>query len=379
MVLELKVEDLAYWKWMLAITASLAMGCSGADQGSTRGGDFGPVGGGLLMTGGIPASGGDTIPNTGGASVATGGIIPGLGGGSGGKSGGDVLGDACASDTYEAEERPVTIYTLFDDSGSMIPWWLPVTDAFIQFTKDPASAGINIGLKFFGSECAADFYANPDVPIAALPGNATAIETTLTTRLPFSGTATTPALEGALMAAQARAQQFPEEKVIILLVTDGSPSNCGADINNASAAAANAFNAGFPVYALGLGNIGGLNSLSQSGGTGDALAADPNMVDLVVKAMNEIRGRALPCDYALPPGGEGMQGFINLVYDDGAGGGGTIPAIQDATMCDGMRGGWYFDDSRTRLIACPETCTALKSGAAQTVNVVLGCPTVVLE
>ena len=313
-------------------------------------------------------------------SLSSGGLISGTGGttlahNSGGNADA-VLGDACAKDTYEAEQRPLTIYTLFDDSGSMWPWWIPVTQAFIDFSYDPSSEGINVGVKFFGSECSADFYSNPDIPIGALTSHGMAIEANLGVHIPISGTATTPALQGGLLAAQQRSSMFPDEKVVILLVTDGLPSDCGSDLTNATAAAQAAADAGFPVYVLGLGDINGLNSLAQAGGTGQALSADPTMVDLVVAAMNEIRGLALPCDYAIPAGGENMKGYINLVYDDGAGNTGTILNVPDASSCDPTTGGWYFDQAGTRIVACDQSCTSFKSsGSAFEVSVVLGCPT----
>ena len=317
-------------------------------------------------------------------SGATGGMIANDKGGSGGSATGlgntgntdAVVNNSCGKDTYMAEGRPLTIYTLFDDSGSMVPWWPFVTQAFIQFVKDPASAGINVGIKFFGNECSADFYSMPDIPIDILPDNATPIENNLGVHFPISGTATTPALQGGLTGAQQRSAMFPEEKVVILLVTDGLPSECDSTLDNASAAAKACYDAGYPVYVLGLGDINGLNMLAQAGGTGDALSADPSMVDLIVAAMNEIRGRALPCDYSIPAGGENMVGYINLVYDDGAGGSGTIPNVPDAGSCDPSKGGWYFNDAGDRIIACDQTCTAFKDGGdGFEVSVVLGCPT----
>lgn len=81
----------------------------------------------------------------------------------------------CARDRYTAEQTPLTIYTLFDESLSMLVWWGPVTEAFTAFVRDPGSAGINIGLKFFGTECSPDAYSVPDVAIGPLPGNAETI------------------------------------------------------------------------------------------------------------------------------------------------------------------------------------------------------------
>lgn len=287
---------------------------------------------------------------------------------------GEIFQNACSADSYAAEQRPLTIYALFDDSGSMFLAWPFVTNAFIQFAQDPASAGINVGIKFFGEVCDQDFYATPDVPIDTLPANAGPIENALGLHLPVSGTATTPALLGGLQAAQQRANTHPDEKVIILLATDGRPSNCDATLESASAAAQLARDAGIPVYVLGLGDLPELNQLAAAGGTGNALSADPAMVDLVVQAMNEIRNQALPCDYALPPGGESMLGSVNLVYRDGAGEQHVVPGVDALEACTPDQGGWYYNETGDRLVSCPKTCELLKGGSTE-VNVVLGCPT----
>lgn len=358
----------------LALIVVMGVGCSSTPPARSPG--PGNSTGGLLSTGtgGVSATGGAT----GGTVVVSGGMITGLGGGGGSMDTTGILSRSCASEPYEAKQSPLTIYTLFDDSVSMFPWWLPTTTAFIQFAKDPSSDGINVGLKYFGRECDANFYAMPDIPIESLPANAMAIENNLAARFPVSGTATTPALQGALTAAQARKSAFPEETVIILLVTDGSPSNCDSTLENASEAARVASTQGIPVYVLGLGDVNGLNQLAQAGGTGDAIVVDPKQSDQVVAAMNEIRGRALPCDYRMPDGGQAMKGLVNLVYEDANGQSGTIPGVQGPTDCDGTRGGWYLADTEDRLVVCPSTCDAFKNGFATRIDVVLGCPTEIL-
>src|SRR5262245_18140783 len=59
-----------------------------------------------------------------GIGAAGGGGIN-IGGNAGNGSGGS--GPNCGGDRYKAEKSQLDIYVMFDDSGSMVPWWLQVT------------------------------------------------------------------------------------------------------------------------------------------------------------------------------------------------------------------------------------------------------------
>lgn len=301
---------------------------------------------------------------------------------------GGVATPVCARDKYRTEHDTLTIYTLFDDSISMLLWWGPVTDAFTRFLRDPRSAGINMGLKFFGEECDPAFYSVPDVPIGPLPQNADVIATELANKVPFAQTPTTQAVQGATIMLSQYAAQHPQEKVAILLVTDassgfgeGDPEDCYSTVAQASqaAAAANAASPSIQTHVLGLGDATGLNMLSQAGGTGDAFSADPAdamAADKVVEAMHQIRKRALPCDYALPAGAEQTPKLVNLEFSLDGATATTVPGVGTERACHPEEGGWYYDnpDAPKRLIACPGTCQAFDDAAE--VNVVLGCPTI---
>lgn len=352
----------------LLCALGLLVSCSGgSDDGAGRSGGASGTGD---TAGGDGFGNSNNIGGPGGGIAGTSGAVGDLGSGTG------TVIEGCGGMAYEAEAKQLDIYTLYDDSGSMIPWWVSVADAFVQFMSDPRSEGIAVGLKFFGSECGPAFYSTPDVPIAPVATNAAVISQTLMARAPFSGTATTPALEGGLMGAQAHAMANPESKVVIMLVTDGQPSNCNSTLDSASAAAMNGFaNMGIPTYVLGLGDIAGLNAMAVAGGTGAALSADPNNVNALVEKMNEIRGQALPCDYALPDGTED-PGLVNVQFSVGDNPT-TVPGVADATACDPTAGGWYYDDptAPTRILACDQTCGKFKAALDGQVNVVLGCPT----
>jgi hypothetical protein len=343
---------------------------------------------GLLGMGGSACSASSDAPfnNYGGASGASGAngaAGSGVGGSAGsinvnGAGGGGAGGSGprgCGGDRYKAEKRQLDIYVMFDDSGSMIPWWLPVTDAFIKFLNDPASAGIGVGIQYFGDNCDPNYYANPRVPIAPLPGNAMAIQASLP--LPFEGTATHPAMRGAIQHARAWANSHPDSKVVILLASDGLPNDCSSTLQNVSDVAREGVNGSpsIPTYVLGFGlDLTPLEQIAQAGGTQKAFIVDPNSGMALSQAMNAIRGAALPCDYVLPNGGNVDPKKVNIDFTPQGGSPTRLPNVGDASRCTAS-GGWYYDNpaAPTRAIVCPDTCGQFNADAGGQVDVVLGC------
>lgn len=67
----------------------------------------------------------------------------------------DAAGAACAQSKVGAQQVPVDLLILLDNSGSMSTAagmrskWATAQDAMVTFVKDPASAGLGVGLAFF--------------------------------------------------------------------------------------------------------------------------------------------------------------------------------------------------------------------------------------
>ncbi len=155
--------------WLLAAL----LGC-----GSSRGDGSQTSGGGDTGSGNATGTGNDT--GRGGSSASGGGPDLGLGdvpndpGASGSSSSGE-----CAGERIDAKRLPLDIYVMLDVSGSMlqetqgdanVTKWQAVTSALTDFGKDPASAGISVGLQVFplkhpdapatcsaSAQCAPDF------------------------------------------------------------------------------------------------------------------------------------------------------------------------------------------------------------------------------
>jgi hypothetical protein len=355
--------------------------CAADDTGRRSGAGTGGVGGvaGISGAGGVGGSGG----------------IGGIGGaGTGGAGGDDGIDNDCGGQTYTAEAKgKLDILMVYDDSGSTVflpPFsWEPAKIATKAFVNDPSLAGIGVGMKFFGSDCDPNFYATPDVPIADLPAQGAVVAAALDARFPSADTMTEPALKGGYMHQRQWLMTHPDSKAIVLLVTDGEPdTDCGGvPIGDGSAAAAEAFSGtpSIPTYVLGLGNPNNINAIAAAGGTGQAIAVDPNANNgqSIVDAFNTIRTAAqpLPCEFQIPTGGENTPTLVNLAYTPvGAPTHEFIANVVDAAGCAGNQNrGWHYDnpDAPRTILTCPDTCTQLTSGG--TVQVALGCPTVLVD
>ena len=331
-------------------------------------------------------SGSGAIGGSADASLGAGGTSAGgaaAAAGSGGVAGGE--GDAgggsnCGGDRYKAERSQLDIYVMFDDSGSMVPWWLVATQAFSDFLNDPGSAGIGIGIQYFGTNCDPAFYANPRVPIAPLPGNVAAIQDSYPS-IPIESTPTYPAMVGAIQHARDWQNGHPDHKVVVLLATDGEPVDCNSTVQNVSQAAADGLlgSPSIPTYALGMGlSLTNLNDIARAGGTGNAFLVDPNSRQALTQALNAIRGAALLCDYVLPNRGNVDPKKVNIDFTPPGGRSTRLPNVGDASRCSAS-GGWYYDKPQapTRAIVCPDSCSSLNVQTGGQVDVILGCDTIV--
>jgi Mg-chelatase subunit ChlD len=293
-------------------------------------------------------------------------------------------GEVCDADSYSAERKRLDIYMVVDDSASMVPWWPFTLDAISQFLHDADSAGIGVGLQFFGNQCDPAFYANPRVPIAELPDAAPALEMAFPA-LPLEGTAMVPALQGAVQYARDNMDAHRDSKTVVLLVTDGLPTECNSNVPDVEAAAMMGL-LGSPsvqTFVIGIGiDLTTLDGFAKAGGSDKAFSVEPGSPAALVDALNAIRGQALPCDYALPTGDSSVDVMrVNLRHTSASGEVATIGWVSGPQACDPQHGGgWYFDDPSApqRLIVCPDRCDQLKQAGGE-VQVLLGCPRVEVD
>lgn len=385
---------------------------------------------GLALFSVVGCGGGDDEKGGSGDGDSSGDGDISLGDGDGDSTGGDgdsidgcspVFSGSCSGITYEGENVPLDIYVMFDlscsmsctvnDSGCCLnederdEWRIqPVREAMRLFLNDPRSAGIGVGLGFFGNHdvntpndpnvCTVDAHADAAVPIGVLPQSAPNLINTLDTNEPQGGTPTHLGIEGACEYSNAHKQQHPANKVVILLVTDGIPEHsCNANIQQAVNAAEECYDdgAGREIYVLGIeANAGGggggnsslrqLNEIAVAGGTEQAYLTDANDVaGSVLTALNAIRADAvIPCTINIPEPSTGVvdTNEVNVGICNAAGATLHTYRVTDEDTC--ANGAWYLDqvggDPVVQL--CDETCdTVTAAGASLSLSV--GCETVV--
>lgn len=353
-----------------------------------------------------------------------------------GSGAGTGTGGGCAGQDYVAEKAPLDMYIMLDQSGSMSDppsggngsKWNAVTAGLTTFINQPAAAGIGVGIQYFplstgdqcsavpfcatdadcggpscgpcmvvfpgqgvcvggGDSCDAMDYATPDVEIGVLPANASPLQSSLGSHGPTGNTPTSAALQGAVDHAKAWATAHPGHVVVVVLATDGDPTSCNDDlafINNIATTGLN----GTPsvkTFVIGVGgSVGALNGIAAAGGTQQAfmIDQDPDVQTAFLDALNQIQGASLPCSYLIPPPpmGETIDyGKINFSYTPSGGTAQTVPRVDSAASCPANGLGWYYDDPNnpTSIVLCPSACSTISADLGGSVNIVVGCDTVV--
>jgi hypothetical protein len=351
-------------------------------------------------------------PEKTGGSGGTGHVIdPNARGGSSSSSGAAATGsddcgtsvlNGCVGEFYEGESLPLDIYVMFDQSGSMLndvgglTRLEAVQQATREFLRDPASAGIGVGIGYFGyqpigeTRCEDALYAPAAVPISI---DHEPVIQSLDGREPTGETPTASALRGACTYASEWKRQHPGRGVVILLVTDGKPEapvscaggGCCPTIDDAEAAALACSDRApnVPTYVLGVGpELELLNRIAVAGGTQRAyLVGNENVAENVLAALSTIRGdAAIPCTLEIPkpPQGEHVDlATVNLF----AGQSGVdclspIDHVTDVTSC-GSDGGWYYDDPTApdAVELCPASCDSVSRPGSR-LRFSIGCATI---
>ncbi len=375
-------------------------------------------------------NGGDTSNSgTNGAGSSGGNDDGGLFGSSSGvgQDGGFIDG-GCASSQSKAQQVPLDMYIMLDQSGSMSDAagnstkWEATVAALKAFFQQPEAAGIGVGIQYFpltssmqcpvscatdadcgacgpcvpffgicagaggGDSCNVDDYAKPEVEIAPLPGVSAALNMSLANHSPSGGTPTSAALDGTIKHAKDWAIAHPDHVAVAVFATDGDPSSCDTDLATINAIAAAGAN-GVPkilTFVIGVGSsLNALNGIAASGGTNQAFLVDANAnaTQQFLDAMNEIRGSALACAYLIPQPAMGELDYdaVNVQYLPVGGQPELIPKVEGKQQCPASGKAWYYDNNATpkQIIMCDAACEAIKMDKDGEVSVIFGCKTIV--
>jgi len=375
-------------RWTLFLVSSLALGCSDETNGAVlvqpEAQASGGTGGG--GAGGQPAEiGGAPTVVAGGPSV----VIPPSQGGTAGTP--DVMNGECKQLEFESMRAPVDVLLVLDRSGSMadneiedgVSRWegiVPILNSTVVGTDATVGWGLKTFPEGVNNLCEQESVTSSiDVPIA--PTNGAQVVAAIDATVPNGdGTPTAPALAAAVTYLTGRAtdhQQF------ILLATDGQPS-CTLDwdedsddaSDDARDAAAAAFQAGFPVFVIGVldedpsdSTVETLNAMALAGGKPTGVDGDPYRFylaasqDELTRSLTEITGQVASCVFPFekePPDPENIA--VKLA---------GRKLTRDAAHADGWD---YTDDTHLGIELHGAACDELKQASQGSVEVIFGCP-----
>jgi len=395
---------------LLSVTmvGALVAACSSK---STDGGD-GAGGAGNSGTGGHSSTttGGTSSNATGGASNAWNlpNACPGLPVSTNAADAGATVnadaGTQCAGVGVEIESAPLDMYIMMDRTQSMtnpmvaggaITRWDVLQSGVQTFINDPniLKKAPRVGLQFFGAtgdpadpkECESQSYATPLLEIEDINTSGPKILAAVQNEASNLGGMTPwfPSLQGALMHAQEWHLANPKRMTIVVLVTDGYPTECDMDITHIQKMVAEyttgtvgTYNTqgqpGIRTYIIGVAvDKFNLNAIAQAGGTGQATIVDSTGgVNAFVTAMVNITNSNISCDIALPtpPAGQVFNpDAVQVVYTPYSGAAQEIPKASVAGGCSAANGGWYFDNPAdpAKISLCPCSCANLGAGQIQ--------------
>ena len=312
----------------------------------------------------------------------------------------------CAGVGIEIEPTQLDMFIMMDRTASMlnpiqgagILRWDVLQSGVQQFVTDPQvqTKAPRVGLGFFGltgnpddpRECVPENYAVPQIEIEPIATSGPKImQAVVDERVKLGGqTPWLPSIQGALMHAQDWQIANPSRLTIVVVVTDGYPTECDTDVSHIQdmtseyfAGIAGQYNTrgkpGIRTYVIGVAvDKFNVNAVAQSGGTGAATIVDNvGAVDEFVSAMLNITNSNISCDIPLPtpPSGQVLDpNAVQIVYKPYQG---TIQEIPKAAAgCGSTHGGWFFDSptNPTKISLCPCSCANLGAGG---IEIRFGC------
>lgn len=298
------------------------------------------------------------------------------------------------------------LFIQVDRSYSMVQsnLWTPAVNGLTSYFQSAGAAGIGVALEFFpmstavfGDDgcawtpsCASAPCANPAQALGTLTAAAAPTDTheqALLNKLntpalyPITGggTPTYPALDGAMQWAIAQKTATPNEEWSVILVTDGDPTNCNTDIAQIGAIASTGLvNYGIKTYVIGVpgSNFAILDQWAAAGGTGTSITVTAaNMAAQLVAAFQNIAAGQVTCQFDLPATGLFDPANTAVTFVSSSGTPSAIPQVANQGACGGNPG-WYFDipAAPTKIVLCPNTCTAVTADPGSTISLAVGCP-----
>ncbi len=328
----------------------------------------------------------------------------------------------CGAGDQPAELTPVYMVFMYDKSGSMGDdpkgqWqnlatrWTPMKQGMIDFFSNSGTIGIQASLEFFPANgdkvttCHAD-YKTPAVAMTSLETPQSLIDA-LDRTVPGGGTPTLPAVMGGLAYAKQLMAAKPGSKAVLVLVTDGEPAiyvvdpatgqgvietdcapttnpsnltNTIADIVTVVNAAKQDANYPVPTYVIGIGEAqDDMSAIASAGGTRyiqlDATQPPETTRAKLTETLKSIRTTQFVCNMPIPDSATFRKDMVNVSFKHTSG---AVESLGKSVSCTVP--GWYFDNEQnpTKIELCPATCSAIQQDLTGKLQIVLGCPTIIL-
>jgi len=222
---------------------------------------------------------------------------------------------------------------------------------------------VNWGLKFFSTPNSSNCNVSKTMEVPVSETSAAAVQAQVDTATLSLGTPTAAAISAA--TAYLKTLTDPNKK-FILLATDGEP-NCGGnpanvntiDVTGATTASKTAFDAGFPVYVIGIGpSVSNLTDLAKAGGTTDFYPATSSQQ--LADALSAISKKVGSCSFRAtqtPPDSGNIAVYVNKQQ-----------VAQDPNE------GWTFGASPQDIVLKGSYCDKITAGEDTNVQILFGCP-----
>lgn len=282
--------------------------------------------------------------------------------------------------------------------------WNPLTNALRTFFQDPASAGLDVALRFWPDNnpalCNYNSCANlgmnngcaqPLVPLGTLSAasamggdtHEAALVNALTTKMPCGDTPVLNSLDGATYWAIQHKLANPDEEVMVVFITDGMPTHCPDGVAIKAVAQNAYYNHNVRTHVMGFGDAKDAFTVEvgQAGGgrsfyltTGVTAAQQAAFQSSIIAAMKAIRGDVLPCEIAVPVEGVSDPSTVTVVYTDSMNVDHPLTHVSDPASC--VASGWYVDPvdpAKARL--CPQTCQTIQADKGARVQATVPCTT----
>jgi hypothetical protein len=269
------------------------------------------------------------------------------------------------------------------------------------FFADAGTSGLAVSLRFFPddqpsagcneADCSAESCSQPLVALGPLSADAAPadaqekalVEAVDATTADGNGTPLFAALGGAEQWAIAHHKTHPNEKTVVILVTDGRPRGCTTDMEAIAKLASDAHASDqILTYAIGLEGSAeeDMRSIATAGGTESIfISSSGDAQAKLLEALTAIRGKTLSCDFPLPKPTAGSDldpKRINVTFTPATGAPITFGQVPSAADC-ATTNSWHYDNAAapTRIFLCPTACDAVRADSASKLEILMGCTT----